>query len=231
MVHLGEADAMITGISGRYAKKLQYVESVLGRKRGCSTLAAMSVLTTDSGAYFVADTQVNPDPTAEQLAEITLMAAEKVALFGVRPRVALLSHSAFGSHDNQSARKMQKALKLVQQAAPELEVEGEMPADMALSEKYRSQQFPNSKLKGSANLLIMPDLDSAHIAFNLARVIADGVTMGPILMGVGRPAHVLTPAATVRRVINMTAFAVVDAQTEARQVELFTENSNQNGEA
>jgi malate dehydrogenase (oxaloacetate-decarboxylating)(NADP+) len=231
MVHLGEADALITGVVGRYRKKLGYVKSVLGHRPGNQTIAAMSVLTADQGSYFVCDTHVNPDPTAEQIAEITMMAAEKVRLFGIEPKVALLSHSAFGSHDSESACKMQKALGILHEMAPELEVEGEMSADMALSEKYRNAQFPNSRLKGSANLLIMPDLDSAHISFNLSRIIADGVTVGPILLGIGKPAHVLTPAATVRRIINMTAVAVVDAQAEADQQELFAGNGINNGKA
>jgi len=229
MVHLGEADALITGVVGRYRKKLQYVRDVLGTRPGNRVVAAMSVLTTDKGNYFICETHVNPCPTAEEIAEITLMAAEKVRLFGITPKVALLSHSAFGSHDNDSARKMQKALELVHEMEPELEVEGEMSADMALSEEYRKAQFPNSRLKGSANLLIMPDLDSAHISFNLARIIADGVSVGPILLGIGKPAHVLTPAATVRRIVNMTAVAVVDAQAAAGQQELFSGNGLPNG--
>jgi malate dehydrogenase (oxaloacetate-decarboxylating)(NADP+) len=224
MVHLGEADALITGVVGRYRKKLQYVHGVLGTRPGNNILAAMSVLTTERGSHFICDTHVNPDPTAEQIAEITLMAAEKVRLFGIEPKVALLSHSAFGSHDNDSAIKMQRALELVHEMAPELEVEGEMSADMALKEEFRNTQFPNSRLKGEANLLVMPDLDAAHISFNLSRIIADGVSVGPILLGMGKPAHVLTTAATVRRVINMTAVAVVDAQAAADQQELFSGN-------
>ena len=133
-------------------------------------------------------------------------------MFGIEPRVALLSHSSFGSHNDASAKKMKHALELIVAADPDLEVEGEMPADMALSESFRKQEFPNSRLRGPANLLVMPNLDSAHIAFNFARVVSDAVTIGPILMGLDYPAHVLTPSATVRRVINMTAFAVMEAQ-------------------
>ncbi len=221
MVYRGEADALITGVVGRYSKKLEYVLDVVGRKPGASVVASLGALNTDQGTYFVCDTHVNPNPSAEQIAEITLMAADKVRLFGIEPKVALLSHSSFGSHRNESARKMARALQIIQAEAPELEVEGEMPADMALSEIYRSKVFPNSRLTGKANLLVMPDVDSAHIAFNLARVIADGVTVGPILIGAGRPAHVLTPSATVRRIVNMTALAVVDAQQAASQQELF----------
>jgi malate dehydrogenase (oxaloacetate-decarboxylating)(NADP+) len=160
----------------------------------------------------VCDTHVNPDPSAEEIVEVTLMAAEKIRIFGIRPRVALLSHSAFGSHQDESAEKMKKALSMLREKNPELEVEGEMTADMALDESYRRQIFPNSKLRGPANLLVMPNLDSAHIAYNMARVISNGVTVGPILLGLGRPAHVLSPSASARRIVNMTAIAVVEAQ-------------------
>ena len=169
-------------------------------------------MNTDNGAYFICDTHVNPDPTAEQIAEIALMAAEKIRMFGIEPRIALLSHSSFGSHADPSAIKMKRATDLIVEANPELEIEGEMPADMALNPEYRKKVFPNSRLRGPANLLVMPDLDSAHIAFNLSRVVSSGVTVGPILMGASKPAHVLTPSATVRRIVNMTAIAAVDAQ-------------------
>lgn len=212
MVHRNEADALITGVVGRYRKKLKYILDVIGKREDTSVVASMGILNTEEGVYFVCDTHVNPNPTAEQIAEITLMAAEKVRMFGITPRVALLSHSAFGSHNDESAVKMQNALEMIRAKAPELEVEGEMPADMALSEEYRLRVFPNSHLRGPANLLVMPDLDSAHIAFNLSRVISNGVTVGPMLLGAGRPAHVLTASATVRRLVNMTAIAVVDAQ-------------------
>ena len=175
------------------------------------------MLSTDDGAYFVCDTHVNANPTAEEIVEITLMAAEKVLMFGVRPRVALLSHSAFGSHRDDSAMKMKQALALLRERSPDLEVEGEMTADMALDENYRKSVFPNSRLRGPANLLVMPNLDSAHIAYNLARVISNGVTVGPMLLGVGLPAHVLTPSATARRIVNMTAIAVVEAQIHEKK--------------
>jgi malate dehydrogenase (oxaloacetate-decarboxylating)(NADP+) len=198
MVHLGEADAMITGIVGRYRNKLRYVSEVIGKEPGRDVLGALGVLNTQEGSYFVCDTQVNPKPNAEQIAEITLMAAEKIRMFGIVPKVALLSHSSFGT-------------------PPDLQVEGEMPPDMALGPEYRGKMFPNSKLKGPANLLVMPDLDAAHIAYNLARVVSDSVTVGPILMGARKSVHIMTSAATVRRVINMTAIAAVDAQMiEAR---------------
>ena len=217
MVHLGEADALITGIVGRFRKKLEYVMEVIGHRPGGKVIGTLGVLSTDEGAYFVCDTHVNANPTAEEVAEITLMAADKVRIFGIEPRIALLSHSSFGSHADQSATKMKTALELIHKADPDLEVEGEMPADMALNPEYRKKVFPNSKLRGPANLLVMPDLDSAHIAFNLTRVVSKAVTVGPILMGAAKPVHVLTPSATVRRVVNMTAIAAVDAQIlEAR---------------
>jgi malate dehydrogenase (oxaloacetate-decarboxylating)(NADP+) len=214
MVRRAEADALICGVVGRYQKKLQYVREVLGMREGCTTLGALSAMTNESGTWFVCDTHVNPDPTAEQIADLTIMAAEKVRMFGFQPKIALLSHSSFGSHVNPQASKMRRALQLVRERAPELEVEGEMRADAALMPKIRERVFPNSKLKGEANLLIMPDQDAAHIAFNMTRIIGKGVNVGPILMGVGKPAHVLTPSATVRRVVNMTAIAVVEAQQE-----------------
>jgi malate dehydrogenase (oxaloacetate-decarboxylating)(NADP+) len=212
MVHLGEADALITGIVGRYRNKLRYVLDVIGSEREDSVVASLGVLNTEHGPYFVCDTHVNADPSAEQIAEITLMAVEKIRMFGIEPRIALLSHSSFGSHANESATKMKAALKLILDARPDLEVDGEMSADMALDPELRKKVFPNSRLQGPANLLVMPGLDSAHIAFNLARVVSEGVAVGPILMGAAKPAHVLTPSATVRRVVNMTAIAAVDAQ-------------------
>jgi len=173
-----------------------------------------------SGVTLAQDSAVNVNTaTAEQLAELTLMAAEKVRMFGITPKVALMSHSSFGSHVNAMASKMRKVLKLVREMAPELEVEGEMRADAALMPKIRERVFPNSMLSGQANLLIMPDQDAAHIAFSMTRVIGNGVTVGPILMGASRPAHVLTPSATVRRVVNMTAIAVYDAQQYEKAIE------------
>jgi len=215
MVYRNEADALICGVVGQYHKKLKYVTEVLGRRADCTTMGALSAMTNESGTYFVCDTHVNPDPTAEQLADITLLAAEKVRMFGITPKVALLSHSSFGSHVNAQASKMRQVLQLVRERAPELEIEGEMRADAALMPKIRERIFPNSMLTGQANLFVMPDQDAAHIAFNMARVIGKGVNVGPILMGAGRPAHVLTPSATVRRVVNMTAIAVFDAQMES----------------
>jgi len=216
MVYRDEADALICGVVGQYHKKLKYVTEVLGMRADCQTMGALSAMTNEAGTYFVCDTHVNPDPSAEQLADLTLMAADKVRMFGITPKVALLSHSSFGSHVNPMASKMRRVLKLVRERAPELEVEGEMRADAALMPSIRARIFPNSMLSGQANLFIMPDQDAAHIAFNMTRVIGKGVNVGPILMGAGKPAHVLTPSATVRRVVNMTAIAVYDAQQHAR---------------
>jgi malate dehydrogenase (oxaloacetate-decarboxylating)(NADP+) len=221
MVYRGEADALITGVVGRYRVNLENVLDVIGLRPGARIAASLAILNTEDGAYFVADTHVNEDPTAEEVAEITRMAAEKLRIFDIRPRIALLSHSAFGSHKDGSALKMKKAVQILRQTNPELEVEGEMTADMALDEAFRRHIFPDSCLRGPANLLIMPNLDSAHIAFNLARVISNGVSVGPILLGAGKPAHVLTPSASPRRVVNMTALAVVEAQLyEQTQSEL-----------
>jgi malate dehydrogenase (oxaloacetate-decarboxylating)(NADP+) len=216
-VYRGDADALITGVVGRYDSKLAFLRDVLGPRNGRKTAAALSLLSTDKGMYFICDTYVNPDPNAEEIAEFTLLAAERVRMFGVEPRVALLSHSSFGSHADASSCKMRLATELISKAAPDLEVEGEMSADMALSNSYRDQEFPNSRLRHPANLLVMPNLDSAHITFNFARLVSDGVTIGPILMGLDYPAHILTPAASVRRVVNMTAFSVVEAQIRERK--------------
>ncbi len=212
MVHRGEADALITGIVGRFRKKLRYVMDIIGKQDGVDVIATMGVLNTSEGDYFVCDTNVNSDPSAEEIAEITMMAAEKIKIFGIRPRIALLSHSSFGSYEDKSALKMKKALEILREKAPELEIEGEMTADMALNEDYRNQSFPNSRLHGPANLLVAPNLDSAHIAFGLARAVSNSVTVGPILLGARMPVHVMTPSASERRIMNMTAIAVVDAQ-------------------
>jgi malate dehydrogenase (oxaloacetate-decarboxylating)(NADP+) len=176
----------------------------------------MNLLITPKGPLFICDTDVNPNPSAAEIADMTLMAAEGVRRFGITPKVALLSHSNFGSHKTDEARKMADALQLIHVQAPELEAEGEMQADTALSETLRQRLFPNSRLQGAANLLIMPNLDAANVAFNLLKMISDSVAIGPILLGLDRPAHILTGAATVRRIVNMTAVAAVDAQMAER---------------
>lgn len=213
MVKRGEADAMICGTYGAYLRHLQVIENVLGHKQNHHTFAAMNGLMLPQGNLFITDTYVNPDPTAEELAEITLMAADAVRRFGIEPKVALLSHSSFGSSQAPSAQKMRQLLSLLQQQAPDLMVEGEMQGDAALSEELRRLAFPNANYLQVANLLVMPNLDAANIAFNLLKVIAaDNVTIGPILLGAGQAVHILTPTASVRRIVNMTALAVVDVQ-------------------
>jgi len=191
---------------------------VLGLRQGVKNYAAMNAVVLPEYTVFIADTYVNVDPTAEEIAGITLLAAEGVRRFGLTPKVALLSHSSFGSSNHPQAKKMQQALRRINELAPELEVEGEMHGDAALSEEVRLAAFPNSRLKGEANLLIMPTIDAANISFNLMKVSGGGnVTLGPILLGVSRPVHILTPSATVRRIVNMVALTTVDAQFEQEQ--------------
>jgi len=215
MLHRGEADAMICGTIGSYHEHYEVVKNVFGFREGAHVAGAMNALLLPSGNTFIADTYVNDDPTPEQLAEITLMAAETVRRFGIEPKVALLSHSSFGSSDCPAARKMRKTLELVNQMAPELEIDGEMHGDAALVESIRHDLMPDSPLKGAANVLIMPNMEAARISYSLLRVSSsEGVTVGPVLMGVSKPVHILTPIASVRRIVNMVALAVVEAQTE-----------------
>ncbi|MGP2408518.1 NADP-dependent oxaloacetate-decarboxylating malate dehydrogenase [Yersinia sp. 2553 StPb PI] len=215
MVHRGEADAMICGTIGTYHEHYDVVEKVFGFREGAHVASAMNALLLPTGNTFIADTYVNDDPTPEQLAEITLMAAETVRRFGIEPKVALLSHSSFGTSDCPAARKMRRTLELVNQMAPELEIDGEMHGDAALVESIRHNLMPDSPLKGAANVLIMPNMEAARISYNLLRVTSsEGVTVGPVLMGVAKPVHILTPIASVRRIVNMVALAVVEAQTE-----------------
>jgi malate dehydrogenase (oxaloacetate-decarboxylating)(NADP+) len=217
-IHRGEADGMVCGTFGTYELHLRYIDQILGRKPGVNAYYAMNVLILPKRTLFICDTYVNLDPTAAQIAEMTVLAAEEVRRFGITPRVALLSHSNFGTSDDASAVKMRAALELVTQRAPELEVEGEMHGDAALSDTVRAAVFPRSRLRGEANLLIMPTLDAANIAFNLLKTAAaDGITIGPILLGCSRPAHILTQSATVRRIVNMTALAVVGANSHAQR--------------
>jgi len=212
LLHMGEADGMLCGTSGSYATHLTVVDHVIGLRAGVHRFAAMNALLLPKRTVFICDTYVSQDPDAESLAEMTLLAAEEIRRFGLVPKAALLSASSFGSVDLPSARKMQRARQLIAERAPELEVDGEMQGDAALSEAIRLARLPNALLKGEANLLIMPTLDAANIAFNLLKVAAgDNVTIGPILLGAARPAHILTPSATARRIVNMTALTVVDA--------------------
>ncbi|MBS0924804.1 NADP-dependent oxaloacetate-decarboxylating malate dehydrogenase [Providencia sp. JGM181] len=214
MVLRGEADGMICGSIGSYSEHYQVVKDLFGFREGAHTAGAMNALLLPTGNTFIADTYVNEDPTPEELAEITLMAADTVRRFGIEPKVALLSRSSFGSSDCVSAQKMRDTLALVKAREPNLEIDGEMHADAALIESIRKDVMPDSPLKGSANLLIMPNMEAARISYNLLRVTSsDGVTVGPVLMGVAKPVHVLTPIASVRRIVNMVALAAVEAQT------------------
>jgi malate dehydrogenase (oxaloacetate-decarboxylating)(NADP+) len=216
MVSRGEADAMICGIVGRYQRQLRHILDVLPLDPGVSSASAMTAVQNDRGTWFFVDTHVQMDPTAEQLAEATLQAVLRLKLFGIKPKVALLSHSNFGSHENASSCKMRRVLALVRAQEPSLEIDGEMQADAALNEEIRHNIFPNSLLTGRANVFVFPNLDAANIAYNMVRQLTDGVAIGPILMGVSKPAHVLTPASTVRRVVNISALACVEAQIRAQ---------------
>ncbi|KFC79890.1 malate dehydrogenase (oxaloacetate-decarboxylating)(NADP+) [Buttiauxella sp. BIGb0471] len=214
MVHRGEADAMICGTIGEYHEHFSVVEKLFGYREGVKAAGAMNALLLPSGNTFIADTYVNDDPSPEELTEITLLAAETVRRFGIEPKVALLSHSNYGSSDSKAACKMRATLEMVRARAPELEIDGEMHGDAALVESIRNDRMPDSPLKGSANILIMPNVEAARISYNLLRVSSsEGVTVGPVLMGVAKPVHVLTPIASVRRIVNMVALAVVEAQT------------------
>ena len=215
MVKKGYADGMVCGTYGRHSQHLHYIENVIGLREGVKNFYAMNMLLLPKRTVFVADTYVNYDPTAEQLAEMTVLAADVVQRFGLTPKVALLSHSSFGSEDTPTSLKMRRTLQLLQENAPHLEVEGEMHGDAALSEEIRNQIFPNSRLKGQANLLIMPTLDAANISFSLLKTAAgDGLTLGPLLLGAARPVHILTPTATVRRIVNVTALLSVEAANQ-----------------
>ena len=197
---------------GPYASHLKYVAEAIGVREGVRELAAMHLLMLPQQTVFVCDTYINPDPTAEQFADIALLAAEEVRRFGLEPRLAFLSHSSFGSADTPTARKMRDALALVREQAPQLEAEGEMHADAALSKRVLDQVFPDRGLTAEANLLVMPNLDAANITFNALKIVAgQGVTVGPILLGAAKPIHILTPTSTVRRLVNMTALTAVGA--------------------
>ncbi len=219
MVERKEADAMICGLVGRYTNKLKYVQDIIGLDRDVSQLSGMAGVACDAGTYFFLDAYVQDQPGPEQIAEATLQAALRLNLFGITPRIALLASSNFGSRDSSSAALMREALALIQKRAPRLEVEGEMQGDVALDEVIRDRLFPNSRLRGKANVFVFPNLEAANIAFNLVRSITGGVVLGPILMGAAKPAHILTPQSTVRRVVNMTAIAVAEAQIRASAAE------------
>jgi malate dehydrogenase (oxaloacetate-decarboxylating)(NADP+) len=217
MIHRGEADGMLCGTYGTHAEHMRYIELVIGRRAGVQHFYAMNALMLPRRTVFICDTYVNYDPSAEQLAEMTVLAAEEIRRFGLTPKAALLSHSSFGTYDTPNALKMRKALALIRERTPELEIDGEMQGDAALSEVVRKGALAGSRLTGEANLLIMPTLDAANISFNMLKVVSgEGITIGPILLGAARPVHVMTPTATVRRIVNMTALTVVDAYGSRR---------------
>jgi malate dehydrogenase (oxaloacetate-decarboxylating)(NADP+) len=214
-IHKKDADGMICGTFGTNDLHLHYIDQVLGKRPGVNVYGAMNCLILSDRQLFLADTHVNENPTAEELAEITILAAEEMKRFGLSPSVALLSHSSFGSSDSESAQKMRKVLQLVRSRAPDLEIDGEMHGDIALNAAQLKKIMPDTTLKSDANLLILPNIDSANIAYNLLKTtVGSGVAIGPILLGCNSPVHVLTPSATVRRIVNMTAVCVADAVAE-----------------
>jgi malate dehydrogenase (oxaloacetate-decarboxylating)(NADP+) len=212
MVRLGYADGLICGTFGNFARHLHFVRNVLGLKEGLRNFYAMNLLNLPGRTLMLCDTYVNYDPTAEQVVEMTVLAAEEARRFGIEPKIALLSHSNFGSDNTVTSDKMRRALEILHADHPELEVEGEMHGDAALDMDIRTRIFPNSRLRDEANLLIFPTLDAANISYNLLKTAAgEGMTIGPILLGAKQPVHILTPTATVRRIVNMTALTVVEA--------------------
>ncbi len=214
-VSRGEADAMICGIEGRFMSHLRHVREIIGFCPGVSDFAALALLITSKGSYFLTDTQVRPNPSAEELAEMAALAASHVQRFNIKPKIAFVSHSDFGSYDTESSRKMRRATALLKQNHPEIEADGEMQGDTALSETVRKLVLPHSQLEGEANILVMPNLDTANVAYSMIKAIADALPVGPILIGTSRPAHILTPSVTARGILNMTAVAAVEAQEHA----------------
>lgn len=217
MLRRGEVDAMLCGCQGGFLRHLRYVRNLVGVQKGVTDFSTVNMMIMKQGTFFLTDTYVSVDPTPEHVAETAIMAADVVKRFGITPKAALISHSNFGSHEIKSACKMRDALQLIRTLAPDLEVEGEMHADAAISEEIRSRIFPNSMLKGSANLLVMPTLDAANISYNMVKMLGDGLPVGPILVGAAKPAHVVSPSITVRGIVNMSAIAVVDAINRSQE--------------
>ena len=210
-VRRGEADALICGLEGRYAKHLRDIGNIIGKREGVIDFSALSLLISQRGATFFTDTYVSYDPTAEEIAETTIMAANEIRRFGIEPRAALVSHSNFGSRDSESAEKMRRATEIVHGIDPELEADGEMHGDSAISVALRQRVMPSSSLTDEANLLVFPNLDAANIALGVVKTMMDALHVGPILLGAAQPAHVLTPSVTSRGVVNMATLAVVEA--------------------
>lgn len=217
MLRRGEVDAMLCGCQGGFLRHLRYVRNLVGLRKGVTDFSTVNMMIMKQGTFFLTDTYVSVDPTPEHVAETAIMAADVVKRFGITPKAALISHSNFGSHENKSACKMRDALQLIRTQAPDLEVEGEMHADAAISQPIRDRIFPHSMLNGSANLLVMPTLDAANISYNLVKMLGDGLPVGPILVGAAKSAHVVSPSITVRGIVNMTAIAVVDAVTRSQE--------------
>jgi malate dehydrogenase (oxaloacetate-decarboxylating)(NADP+) len=214
LLHKGDVDGMICGTWGSPTMHLSYVDQVIGKRPGVNNYACMNGLMLPGRQVFLVDTHVNYDPDAQQLAEITTLAAEEMMRFGFKPKAALLSHSNFGSSDNPSALKMRKTLELLRVQAPWLEVDGEMHGDVALDGKAREAIMPRSTLAGDANLLVLPNIDAANISYNLLKTAAGGnIAIGPVLLGAAKPVHILTASTTVRRIVNMTALTVADANS------------------
>jgi malate dehydrogenase (oxaloacetate-decarboxylating)(NADP+) len=215
MMHRGEAHGMVCGTVGELGEHLHFIDQVIGKRNGASVYAAMNTLMLPGRQVTIVDTHVNQNPTAVQVAEIALMAAEELQRFGIKPKMALLSHSNFGSSRDPEAKKMRDALALIRDRAPDLIVDGEMHGDLALDAQMRERFMPGGTLEGEANLLVLQNLDAANIAYNLLKVVAGhGVAIGPVLLGANGPVHVMTPSATVRRIVNMTAWSVIDANHE-----------------
>ena len=212
----GEADAMLCGVEGRFQNHLRHVRAIIGVAPGVRDFSSLTMLVTAKGHFFLADTHVTPEPNVDEIVEMVVLAAAHVRRFGIEPKIALLSHSNFGSFDTESARKMRRATQILNAQHPDLEVDGEMHGDAALSSVFRDRVLPNSRLKGEANVLIMPNLDAANIAYQMIKILADGLPVGPILIGGARPAHVLSPTVTARGIVNMTAVAVAEAQAAAK---------------
>ena len=215
LLHDGQADAAICGGTGAWWRQIQYVLPIIPRRPDVNRVYALSCLIIPSGVLFICDTFMVVDPTAEQITEMTLLAAEEVRGFGLTPKAALVSHSSFGASDSQSARKMRQALAMIRAKAPGLEIDGEMHADAALVQAIRDKAVPDSRLTGTANLLIMPTLDAANISFNVLKAAADGLPVGPILLGMSKPIHVVVPSVTARGIVNLSALAVVEAQEQS----------------
>ncbi|HEY5717173.1 MAG TPA: NADP-dependent malic enzyme [Motiliproteus sp.] len=212
----GDADAMLCGAHGRFRQHLERIDSLIGKQPGVANFATTTVLSLPTGTFFICDSHITPDPTPEQVAQNTLQAAEEMRRFGILPKVALLSSSNFGTNDLPGAVKMRQAREILNQLAPDLIVDGEMHADAAISEELRNKVFPESILRGQANMLVMPNVESAHIAYGLLKTLGGGIAVGPILLGAQQPVHIMTQSTSVRSIFNMTAIAVADAQSAAQ---------------